>query len=405
MVFARANANEASTILKCLSIYSTWSGQSINPSKSPIFFSRNCRLASKVAVNNILHLAPTPARAQYLGIPLFLNRSKKDTFSALKDKIFGKISGWKARLLSQTARTTLVKSVANAIPSYILSIFLLPKAFCLEVKPQDKKKNLSFLSWASICQPKALGGLGICFMESVNNSLLARLGWKMTINAPLLWVDALRGKYLRNGSTFLNDVAHPMSSWLWKGIMKNKSVVQKGACLSITNGMNVDIWSSPWIPTMPSFKPRPNPSLVGLPEFCVADLMLPGSRCWNSSLLGDLFDSDSVQSILSIHIPTIRSFDKWIWAPSSSGTLSVRSAQEISSSPGTRSPPFGPETWHALWSLKLQARLKHLLWKVAWNMLPSRDNISRFVVSEDPNTWNCPFRNRTLETLNHFLGM
>jgi hypothetical protein len=229
MVFARANANEASTILKCLSIYSTWSGQSINPSKSSIFFSRNCRLASKVAVNNILHLAPTPARAQYLGIPLFLNRSKKDTFSALKDKIFGKISGWKARLLSQAARTTLVKSVANAIPSYIMSIFLLPKAFCLEVNaglrkfwwgfPQDKKKNLSFLSWASICQPKALG---ILSMESINNSLLARLGWKMTINAPLLWVDALRRKYLRNGFTFLNAVAHPMSSWLWKGIMKNK---------------------------------------------------------------------------------------------------------------------------------------------------------------------------------------
>jgi hypothetical protein len=117
--------------------------------------------------------------------------------------------------------------------------------------------------------------------------------------------------------------------------------------------------------------------------------------------LGDLFDADSVQSILSIHIPTIRSFDKWIWAPSSSGTFSVRSAQEISSSPGTRSPPFGPDTWHALWSLKLQARLKHLLWKVAWNMLPSRDNISRFVVSEDPNTWNCPFCNCTVETLNH----
>ncbi|GLT70458.1 hypothetical protein SLA2020_425380 [Shorea laevis] len=156
-------------------------------------------------------------------------------------------------------------------------------------------------------------------METINNSLLARLGWKMTINAPLLWVDALRAKYLRNGTSFLNVSLNPLASWLWKGLLKNKSVIQKGACLSISCGINVDIWKSPWIPLMPNFKPRPNPRLVELPRFSVADLMLPGCRSWNSSLLRDLFDSTLVQHILSIHIPTICSFDTWVWAPSSSG--------------------------------------------------------------------------------------
>jgi hypothetical protein len=89
-----------------------------------------------------------------------------------------------------------VKAVANAIPTYVMSIFLLLKSLCSDIDnglrkfwwgfPQDKKHNLSFLSWKSICQPKALGGLGIPFMEFLNNSLLARLGWKMTINQPLL---------------------------------------------------------------------------------------------------------------------------------------------------------------------------------------------------------------------------
>jgi hypothetical protein len=31
-------------------------------------------------------------------------------------------------------------------------------------------------------------------MEFLNNSLLARLGWKLTLNEPLLWVDALKRK-------------------------------------------------------------------------------------------------------------------------------------------------------------------------------------------------------------------
>jgi hypothetical protein len=136
------------------------------------------------------------------------------------------------------------------------------------------------LSWESICKPKALGGLGIRSMEFLNNSLLARLGWKMTINKPLLWVEALRGKYLANGVSFLNAPTNPLSSWLWKGLLKNREVVSKGACISITNGVNVGIWDSPWIPLQPGFKPKPNPNLIGLPEFCVADLI--------SSLLSSL---------------------------------------------------------------------------------------------------------------------
>jgi hypothetical protein len=58
---------------------------------------------------------------------------KSASFVDLKERIFSKVISWKAILLSQAARTTLIKYVANAIPSYITSIFLLPKFFCLEI--------------------------------------------------------------------------------------------------------------------------------------------------------------------------------------------------------------------------------------------------------------------------------
>jgi hypothetical protein len=70
----------------------------------------------KLAVNNILKLPPIPVKAKYLGLPLFFSRKKQDSFLEIKDRIFAKISGWKAKLLSQAARTTLIKAVANAIP-------------------------------------------------------------------------------------------------------------------------------------------------------------------------------------------------------------------------------------------------------------------------------------------------
>jgi hypothetical protein len=115
-----------------------------------------------------------------------------------------------------------VKSVANAILTYIMSLFLLPKTLCSAINyglrkfwwgfPHDKKKHsLSLLSWDNICKLKCLGDLGIWFMASLNNALLARFGWKMVSNQPFLWVDSLSGKYLKKVS-FLSAPPNPLSS-------------------------------------------------------------------------------------------------------------------------------------------------------------------------------------------------
>ena len=174
------------------------------------------------------------------------------SFIEFKDRIFAKITSWKARLLSQAARTSLVKSMANAIPTYIMSLFLLPKALCSAINsrlrkfwwdfPQDKKHCLSLLSWDNICRPKSLGGLGIRSMAFLNNTVLARMGLKMVSNQPFLWVDSLRGKYLKNGVSFLHAPPNPLSSWLWKRLLSNRRVVEKGACISIPIGCMVDVW-------------------------------------------------------------------------------------------------------------------------------------------------------------------
>jgi hypothetical protein len=71
MIISKAKNAEANVILKCLSTYSTWSGQCINFSKSAIFFSKNCKPSVKASISSILRLPAILARAIYLGIPLF----------------------------------------------------------------------------------------------------------------------------------------------------------------------------------------------------------------------------------------------------------------------------------------------------------------------------------------------
>jgi hypothetical protein len=121
-------------------------------------------------------------------------------------------------------------------------------------------------------------------------------------------------------------------------------------------------------------------------------------------LLDDLFDPYTVQCILSIHLPVCPSFDKWFWAPASLGLFSVKSAHELDIMVGGRLSPLSSDSCAILWGLKIQARLKHLLWKVAWDIFPSRANISRFVISIDPNAWVCPFCKGPTETLSHICG-
>ena len=226
-------------------------------------------------MKNILNLSIILAKAKYLSIPLFFNKSKKLTFEDLKHKLLAKVSGWRSKLLSQAAKTTLIKVVANSILAYIMSIFLRPKGFCQDLNsilrkfwwgfPPNKSHNLTLLAWDNICKPKYLGGLGIRSLDTMNLSLLAKLGWNLSIKKPMLWVKALAGKYLNFGQNFLNVVSRPLDYWLWKGLLNCRSIVEKGAYLAISMGSNINVWSDPWIPNLESFKPCLNPNLMEQP--------------------------------------------------------------------------------------------------------------------------------------------
>jgi hypothetical protein len=51
---------------------------------------------------------------------------------AFKDRIWAQISNWKNRFLSQAGKEVLLKSVAQAIPTYTMNIFLLLRTLVRE---------------------------------------------------------------------------------------------------------------------------------------------------------------------------------------------------------------------------------------------------------------------------------
>jgi hypothetical protein len=62
-----------------------------------------------------------------LGLPVVIGRYKVEAFAEVKGKVWDRINGRKEKFLSQVGKEILLKSVIQAIPTYTMSVFQLPK--------------------------------------------------------------------------------------------------------------------------------------------------------------------------------------------------------------------------------------------------------------------------------------
>lgn len=81
-------------------------GQQIPFSKSAIFFSGNVDCSTK---NHMLELLGihTEQATKYLGLPSNVERSKKEVFQFVKERVQKRILGWKESLLSRAGKDSL----------------------------------------------------------------------------------------------------------------------------------------------------------------------------------------------------------------------------------------------------------------------------------------------------------
>jgi hypothetical protein len=65
---------------------------------------------------------------RYLGLLAMVGRAKNAIFAGIIGRVQARLDGWKERLLSQAGKEILIKAVVQSIPTYNMSVFLLPKA-------------------------------------------------------------------------------------------------------------------------------------------------------------------------------------------------------------------------------------------------------------------------------------
>ena len=84
-------------------------------------------------------------------------------------------------MLSQARKEVLIKAVAQAIPTYTMSVFKLPNTLYDELTSMVRtfwwgqsngRNRMVWLSWDKMCAPKKDGGLGFRDLKAFNLALL-----------------------------------------------------------------------------------------------------------------------------------------------------------------------------------------------------------------------------------------
>jgi hypothetical protein len=114
-------------------VYEEVLGQKLNRDKTSIFFSKNTKAKTRDHIASVADVSPAQHYEKYLGLSALIGRSQVSTFTDIKAKIWDQINGWKEKFLSQVGKKILLKVVVQAIPTYTMSLFLLPKTLCNDI--------------------------------------------------------------------------------------------------------------------------------------------------------------------------------------------------------------------------------------------------------------------------------
>jgi hypothetical protein len=292
-----------------LQLYEKALGQKLNNNNTSLFFSKNMTMVDKETILAFVGVMATQHYDTYLGLPALVGKSCTTAFKGILDWVWKQLQDWKLKFLSQARKEILLKAVIQAIPSYCISIFLLPKGICSDINSHMRKfwwshqENENKINWMSLGKTglaKALGGMGFRDLNLFNRALLAKQSWSLWKNPESLVAKLMKAKYYPEGS-IIDAKVEARPSFAWKGIYSSCETLKEGLIWPIGKGATVRIWKDRWVSNPPTFCIL-SPSTVLSSNATVKELFEPDLKKWNVPLLEQFFSKKEVQLIQSIPI-------------------------------------------------------------------------------------------------------
>lgn len=385
MFFFKAATDECSSMKNILDVYEYASGQAVNLNKSGIMFSNNVSMSDRTRLSNCLGVNQPLDTGRYLGLPSLIGRSKRSIFSFIRNRLWQRIQSWKGKNLTKAGKEILIKSVAQAIPSYCMSAFLLPVSLLDELQKMlnsfwwgsksNGGRSVNWFSWDKLCNDKKEGGLGFRLFYCFNLAMLGKHGWRFIADPNALVSCIFRSKYFPRGD-FLNAELGCNPSFIWRSIWCAQTVLRRGIRWKIGDGTKVNVWTENWLRDADNMKVQ-TPMILDMNNLTVHDLLIPGAREWDVELINDLFITRDVEEITSIPLCHGLSCDQRIWHFSNKGMYSVKSGYKVAMGFTSEQRNAIPGDWRKMWNLSVPPKFKFLAWRAARDCLPTRIRLQR----------------------------
>ncbi|KAK2643437.1 hypothetical protein Ddye_025200 [Dipteronia dyeriana] len=198
LIFAKANDQNCRAIKTILDQYARASSQVISYGKSIMCTSPSYSVVEGKRFTEMIGVQLVDCHEKYLRLPCFTGRSKRNLFSNITDRVWGKIKGWGEKLLSTGGKEILIKTVVQC--------------------------------------------------------------WRILKNSDSLAAKVLKGCYYREGS-FLDAESMMSGSFVWNNLMWSKGLMDKGIRWRVGNNKSIKIYNDRWIPRPPTFKVFSHPKL------------------------------------------------------------------------------------------------------------------------------------------------
>ncbi|GAU29062.1 hypothetical protein TSUD_278180, partial [Trifolium subterraneum] len=376
-LFCRANVAEVNELMRILHTYETTSGQEVNLVKSEVFISRNMSQAAKEDLSRILGVKLVLGTGIYLGLLSMVGRSKKAIFSYIKDHIWKRINSWRGRALSKAGKEIMIKSVLQAISSYVMNMFILPASLIRDIEKMinafwwrsgstnnNNTKGIHWLAWERLACPKAYGGLGFRNFEAFNKAMVAKQVWNIVQHPNSLVAKLIKARYFPRSSLFEAPLGYN-PSFAWCSMWQARQILSLGCRWRIGSGDNIRVMHDPWLRESAN-RWVPSPQPAGVYQLSVRDLLHENYKAWNIGKVRNLFSRDVAEKILETPLVSSVRSDKY----------------------------HVMGNWNGIWKAQAPHKARHLLWRLCRGCLPTR---SRLLERRVECTLNCPVCDEEIE--------
>lgn len=184
LLLVRAATEDILHLRAILDMFTSATGLRINFSKSTVV-PMNVPAPRLRRLLRVLQCQEASFPQVYLGLPLSNFKLNMSAFTPLIAIVDKRLAGWKALLLNHVGRLTLIKSVLDGLPTYLMAALALPAGTVAAI---DQRRRVflwsgcdstngakCLVAWERACLSKEDGGLGICQLHAQNACLLLKL--------------------------------------------------------------------------------------------------------------------------------------------------------------------------------------------------------------------------------------